>query len=98
MRRKTKRKPTRKNKSIRTNRAVKRAVKVFRPRRAAAGAQRGDFIDGLMAASAEALGLSIDPAWRDSVNFNLRLVLGHAARVEAFLLPDDAEPAPVFHA
>jgi hypothetical protein len=57
-----------------------------------------DFVDGLMAASAQALGLKIDPAWHKGVKFNLRLVLDHAARVEAFPVPDDAEPAPVFHA
>jgi 1-carboxybiuret hydrolase subunit AtzG-like protein len=57
-----------------------------------------DFVDSLMIAGAEALGLTIDPAWRQGVKFNLRLVLDHAARVEAFSLPDDAEPAPVFHA
>jgi len=57
-----------------------------------------DFIDELMTAGAQALGLSIDPAWRNGVKFNLRLVLSHAERVDAFALPDDAEPAPVFHA
>jgi len=59
---------------------------------------RDDFIGALMAASAQALGLTIDPAWRDGVKFHLRLVLDHAARVDEFPLPDDAEPAPVFHA
>ncbi|MBV8746951.1 MAG: DUF4089 domain-containing protein, partial [Xanthobacteraceae bacterium] len=29
---------------------------------------------------------------------NLRVTLEHAAAVEAFLLPDDAEPGPVFKA
>jgi Protein of unknown function (DUF4089) len=98
MRRKTKRKPTPQNKSTRANRVVKRAANVSRARRAAAGAQRLDLIESLMTGSAQALGLPIDPAWRDSVKFNLRLVLDHAARVEAFSLPDDTEPAPVFHA
>ncbi len=51
-----------------------------------------------MVASAQALGLTIEPAWRDSVRFHLRLVLDHAARVDALDLPDDAEPAPLFHA
>ena len=57
-----------------------------------------DFVDGLMTASAEALGLTIDPTWHKSVKFNLSLVLDHARRVATFSLPDDAEPAPVFHA
>lgn len=60
--------------------------------------QKQDFVDGLMTAGAQALGLAIEPGWRDGVKFNLRLVLDHAARVGAFPLPDDAEPAPVFHA
>ena len=60
--------------------------------------RQNDFIEALADASAQALGLTIDPAWRDGVKFNLRLVLDHAARVEAFSLPDEAEPAPVFHA
>lgn len=51
-----------------------------------------------MASGAQALGLTIDPTWRSSVRFHLRLVLDHAARVDAFELPDEAEPAPVFHA
>ena len=32
------------------------------------------------------------------LNFNLQLVLRHATLVDEFPLPDDAEPAPVFHA
>ena len=57
-----------------------------------------DFSDALIDGAAQALRLNIDPAWRDGVRFHLRLVLSHAARVDAFELPDDAEPAPVFHA
>jgi hypothetical protein len=57
-----------------------------------------DAVDAMIAASAEALGLTLDPAWRDSIKFNLQLVLRHAALIDAFPLPDDAEPAPVFHA
>jgi hypothetical protein len=52
----------------------------------------------LVTANAQALGLTLDPAWHDSVAFNLRLILRHAALVDEFALPDDAEPAPVFHA
>ena len=57
-----------------------------------------DSIDALVAASAQALGLTLDPAWHESIAFNLRLILRHAALVDEFALPDDAEPAPVFHA
>ena len=98
MRRKAKRKTPSKIKPVRAKQRVKRAVKASGARRTPAGDQHRDFIDGLMTASAQALGLTIDPAWRDSVKSNLRLVLDHAARVEAFPLPDDAEPAPLFHA
>ena len=52
----------------------------------------------LVEAGAKALGLPLDAAWHASVKFNLQLILRHAALVEEFPLPDDAEPAPVFHA
>ena len=57
-----------------------------------------DALDALVEAGAKALGLPLDPAWHASVKFNLQLVLRHAALVEEFPLPDDAEPAPVYHA
>ena len=52
----------------------------------------------MVAASAAALGLKLDPAWEAGVRFNLQLILRHAALVDEFPLPDDAEPAPIFHA
>ncbi len=67
-------------------------------RRAPAAAKPADPIDALVAANARALGLTLDPAWQTSVAFNLRLILRHAALVDEFKLPDDAEPAPIFHA
>ena len=57
-----------------------------------------DALDTVIAASAQALGLTLDPSWQDNIKFNLQLVLRHAALVDEFALPDDAEPAPVFHA
>jgi 1-carboxybiuret hydrolase subunit AtzG-like protein len=90
MKRKASRKP-------RANRA-KRSLKSLRKNRASVTAKRADAIDALVTASAQALGLTLDPAWHDSVAFNLRLILRHAALVDEFALPDDAEPAPVFHA
>jgi hypothetical protein len=57
-----------------------------------------DALDAAIAASAQALGLTLDPSWQDNIKFNLQLVLRHAALVDEFVLPDDAEPAPVFHA
>ncbi|MFZ0837599.1 MAG: DUF4089 domain-containing protein [Xanthobacteraceae bacterium] len=53
-----------------------------------------DFID----AAARALDLPIEDAWRPAIAANLRVTLEHAAAVEAFALPDDAEPGPVFKA
>ena len=69
-----------------------------RPTRAANKAKREDSTDALVTASAQALGLTLDPTWHDSIAFNLRLILRHAALVDDFALSDDAEPAPVFHA
>jgi len=69
-----------------------------RPTRAAAKVRRKDSIDALVTANAQALGLALDPTWHESIAFNLRLILRHAALVDEFALPDDAEPAPVFHA
>jgi hypothetical protein len=85
-----KRKAGRKAKSARAKRA--------RPVRAATKTQPETSIDAFVVASAQALGLALDPAWHKSIAFNLRLILHHAALVDEFALPDDAEPAPVFHA
>jgi hypothetical protein len=98
MRHKAKRKTASKKKSVRAKQGVRRLVKASSARGTPVGDQHRDFIDSLMVASAQALGLTINPAWRDSVKLNLRLVFDHAARLEAFPLADDAEPAPVFHA
>ena len=57
-----------------------------------------DAIETLADASAQALALPIEPSWRAGVRFNLKLLLTHAARIDAFALPDDTEPAPVFRA
>ena len=85
-----KRKAGRKTKSERARRP--------RPGRAAAKTRPENSIDAFVAASAQALGLTLDPEWHGSIAFNLRLILRHAALVDEFALPDDAEPAPVFHA
>ena len=68
------------------------------PARATAKTRPANSIDAFVAASAQALGLTLDPAWHKGIAFNLRLILRHAALVDEFALPDDAEPAPVFHA
>ena len=85
-----KRKAARKTKSARATRP--------RPARAAAKTKQENSVDAFVAASAQALGLVLDPAWHAGIAFNLRLILRHAALVDEFALPDDAEPAPVFHA
>ncbi len=55
-------------------------------------------LDAFIDASAELLGITIDPAWRDPVRANLTVSLRMGALVMDFPLPDDAEPAPVFTA
>jgi hypothetical protein len=92
-----KRRTARKPKPIRAKRG-RSAAKASRPRSPARTTGPKDFIDALLDASARALGLTIDPAWREGVKFHLQLVLSHAARVDEFSLPDECEPAPVFHA
>jgi len=85
-----------KRKAGRTTKSAR--AKRPRPVRAAAKAKREDSIGALVTANAQALGMTLDPAWHDSIAFNLRLILRHAALVDEFALPDGAEPAPVFHA
>jgi hypothetical protein len=94
MRRKASRKTNRKPKSVR----VRRSAKPSRKGHALAKAKPGDGIDMLVKANAMALGLTLDPAWHEAIAFNLRLIMRHAALVEGLALPDDAEPAPIFHA
>jgi hypothetical protein len=78
---------------------ARRAAKPSRRSRPpAAAAKAPDAIDALVSANAKALGLTIQPAWHQGVAFNLRLILHLGALVDDFKLPDDAEPAPVFHA
>jgi hypothetical protein len=90
MKRKTNRKP----KSVR----VRRSARPSRMSRALAKAKPADTIDMLVKANVTALGLTLDPAWHEAVAFNLRLIMRHAALVDEFALPDDTEPAQVFHA
>jgi hypothetical protein len=90
MKRKTKRKP----KSVR----ARQSAKPPRKSRALAKSHPADAIDVLVEVNATALGLTLDPAWHEAIAFNLRLIMRHAALVDGFALPDDAEPAPIFHA
>jgi hypothetical protein len=94
---KIKAKTTRKAaRNIPAKKSAKTTAKPKRPKSAPPAA--ADSHDGLVAAGAQALGIALDPSWQAGVKFNLRLILIHAAKVDGFPLPDDTEPAPVFHA
>ena len=57
-----------------------------------------DALDDFITAASAALGIPLDPSWKAAVKANLATTLRHAATVDAFKLPDAAEPAPVFEA
>jgi hypothetical protein len=57
-----------------------------------------DLLDDLITATADALALPIEPAWRPAVRAHIEVTLRLAKLVEDLDLPDDAEPAPVFRA
>jgi hypothetical protein len=86
-----------KSRKLRPARARQR-VGLSRKKSTAAGAPKAVGIAALVAANAQALGLNVKPAWRQSVAFNLGLIMRHAALVDEFGLPDDAETAPIFRA
>ena len=88
------RKAVRTSKSSRTKRTGKSPSR----RSARISSSGSDHIDTLVATSAQALGISLDPSWREAIAFNLRLILHHAKLVDEFPLADDFEPAPVFYA
>jgi hypothetical protein len=97
-----KRKAVRKAKAVTAKKrgGTGKAARAAKPRKreAPVAAKTADAIDGLVAASAQALGLNIEPEWYGGVKFNLQLILRIGALIDEFPLPDDAEPAPVFHA
>jgi len=57
-----------------------------------------EMLDKFIDASAAALGLPIEPAWKPAIKANLEVTLRLAAIVAEFELPDEVEPAPVFEA
>jgi hypothetical protein len=57
-----------------------------------------DPVDAFVDASAHALDLEIEPAWKSAVKTNLATTFALAALFADFPLPDDAEPAPIFSA
>jgi hypothetical protein len=52
--------------------------------------------DTLIEATARALDLPVEPAWKPAIKTNVEVTLRLAAEFAEFPLPDDAEPAPVF--
>jgi len=103
------RKPTRRSRTAKaTARSTKRAAVKRKPRVIAkkagakwskpASGRRPDPLDRFIDAAAQALRLPVEDAWRPAIAANLRVTLEHAASVEAFALPEDAEPGPLFKA
>ena len=71
-----------------------------RPRsaRAKSAPAAPELLDQFIEATAHALALPVEPAWKGAVKANLEVTLRLAASFADFPLPDDAEPAPVFTA
>jgi hypothetical protein len=55
-------------------------------------------LDQFIEAAVRALSLPIESEWKAAIRTNLEISLKHAALVDEFPLPDEAEPAPVFKA
>ena len=55
-------------------------------------------MDKLIEAGTALLGIAVQTDWLPTIRANLEVTLRLAAMVEAFELPDEAEPAPVFAA
>ena len=89
-----KRKAVRTSKSSRTKKAGKSRSGPSAP----IGSSRSAYLDTLVATNAQALGISLDPAWHETIAFNLRLILLHAKLIDEFALPEEIEPASVFYA
>ena len=61
-------------------------------------AKSEETIDQFIEAAVRALSLPIEPEWKPAIRANLEMTLKHAAAIDEFPLPDEAEPAPVFKA
>ena len=79
---------------IRKAKSARRARPPARPVRG----RKPDDVSALAAAGLKALALPAEPAWHAGIAFNLQLLFRHAALIDAFTLPDESEPAPVFRA
>jgi len=88
-----------KRKAVHTSKSSRRK-RAGKPRSSSApvGSSRSAYHDTLVVTSAQAIGISLDPAWHEAIALNLRLILHHAMLVDEFPLADDTEPASVFHA
>jgi hypothetical protein len=53
-------------------------------------------LDAYIAAARQIMKLPLEQEWLGTVRANLEVTLKHALNVEAFPLPDEAEPAFVF--
>ena len=76
----------------------KRITDTVTEKESATPAEPADRIDSYIDAAAEMLALPVEPAWKPAVKANLLINLRLAAAVAEFVLPDEAEPAPVFKA
>ncbi|MGD9836991.1 MAG: DUF4089 domain-containing protein [Afipia sp.] len=57
-----------------------------------------DHLDKYIDASADILGLRIDPVWKPAVRMNMDNTLKLARLVQEFPLPDEIEPAATYEA
>ena len=55
-------------------------------------------LDALIDAGAAALGIEMQPQWRQAVRMHLAISLGHAQTVLDEPVEDHLDPAPVFRA
>lgn len=55
-------------------------------------------LDTIIEAGCALLRIPVDPAWLPAIRQNLDVTLRLAATVDAFPLPDETDPAPVFRA
>jgi len=53
-------------------------------------------LETLIDVGSRLLSIPIDPAWKPAIEANLAVTLRLAASVDAFPLPDEADPAPVY--
>jgi hypothetical protein len=55
-------------------------------------------VEGLVVHGTDLLGIALDPDWVRSVTIQLTTILRVGTPLLDFPLPDEADPAPVFHA